>query len=140
MSCHVAPARPADIVIAAPARHYVRVITVPGAKARASGTPVTFLVPDPDRRLSGVRLRPEVPLGGRLEFAWGERGWELVIDAPPVCRMEYLLELRYGDGNTEIGPDLANPIQSCGPFGMKSVREFPCYSGPGGSPRPPNPA
>jgi enterochelin esterase-like enzyme len=130
MSCHVAPARAADIVIAAPARHYVRVITVPGAAARASGTPVTFLVPDPDRRLAGVRLRPEVPLGNRLDFARGEHGWELVIAAPPVCRVEYLLELHYGDGITEIGPDPANPIQACGPFGIKSVREFPCYSPP----------
>jgi enterochelin esterase-like enzyme len=132
MSAKVAPACATDIVIAAPARHYVRVITVAGTAARTSGTPVTFLVPDPGRRLAGVRLRPEVPMAAaRLDFGRNDDGWELVITAPPVSRMEYQLELRYADGGTEIGPDPANPIQACGPFGIKSVREFPCYSPPG---------
>src|SRR5215472_7678593 len=131
--CHVGRAcasMASDIVIAAPARHYVRVITVSGTAVRASGTPVTFVVPDPDRTLAGVRLRPEVPLAGRLDFVRRGDGWELVIASPPVNRMEYQLELRYADGATEIGPDPANPIRACGPFGTKSVREFPCYIPP----------
>jgi enterochelin esterase-like enzyme len=95
-------------------------------------TPVTFRLPDPDGRLAGVRLRPEVRLpGAKLEFARHGDGWELVVAAPPVSRMEYQLELRYADGSTQIGPDPANPVKACGPFGIKSVQEFPCYSPPG---------
>ena len=44
--------------------------------------------------------------------------------------MEYLLELRYRDGDTGTVPDPGNPQQVQGAFGPKSVLEFPGYAPP----------
>ena len=97
-----------------------------------SGQPVTFRLADPERRLAGVRLVQDVRIpGGRLGFHRAGGGWELVIDRPPVNRMEYLLELRYPNGGVETVLDPGNPLRVAGAFGPKSVLEFPGYARPG---------
>src|SRR5215471_15397010 len=119
------PAPRSAIVIAARARHYVRVI------AAADNSLVTFRIGDPGRKLAGARLRQEVGIArDRLDFHRNGQGWELVIDRPPVSRMEYLLELRRIDGSTEVVTDPGNPLRVAGAFGLKSVLEFPGYSRP----------
>jgi enterochelin esterase family protein len=92
---------------------------------------VTFRLTDPERRLTGVRLVQDVRIpGDRLGFQRGGDGWELVIDRPPVTRMEYLLELSYQNGGVETVLDPGNPRQVAGAFGPKSVLEFPEYTPP----------
>ncbi len=93
---------------------------------------VTFRLADPEHRLTGVRLVQDVRIpGDRLGFHRGGDGWELVIDRPPVTRMEYLLELRQQNGSVETVLDPGNPRQVPGAFGPKSVLEFPGYTPPG---------
>ncbi|HTR94069.1 MAG TPA: hypothetical protein VMI73_20235 [Trebonia sp.] len=93
---------------------------------------VTFRLADPEHRLAGVRLIQDVRIpGDRLGFHRGGDGWELVIDRPPVNRMEYLLELRHPNGGAETVLDPGNPRQVAGAFGPKSVLEFPGYTPPG---------
>jgi len=109
---------------------------LPAATAVSRGSSVRsaairLRVPDPDRKLTGVRLVPDVRIADRLlEFRRGSDDWELIIPRPPVNRMEYLLELRYVDGSSEIGIDVTNPRRVRGAFGMKSVLEFPGYHRP----------
>lgn len=88
-----------------------------------------FRLPDPDGRLAGVRLVPEIRVSGQ-DFTRGEAGWALVIDRPPVNRMEYRLEFRYPDGGSETVLDPGNPRRAAGAFGEKSVLEFPEYQPP----------
>jgi enterochelin esterase family protein len=93
---------------------------------------VTFLLPDPQHRLAGVRLRTDLGIAGHLlDFQRRDDGWELVIGKPPVHRMEYLLELRHADGTAEVVLDPGNPLGVEGAFGRKSVVEFCSYSAPG---------
>ncbi len=100
--------------------------------SRITERTVTFLLADPERRLAGVRLVQDVRIpGDRLGFHRGGDGWELVIDRPPVSRMEYLLELRQQNGSVETVLDPGNPRQVAGAFGPKSVLEFPEYTPPG---------
>jgi enterochelin esterase-like enzyme len=104
---------------------------VPGSGALADGASLTFGVADADHALAGVRLRPDLRIaGGLLNFHRVDGGWRLVLDQPPVSRLEYLLELRYRDGGGSVGPDPGNPRQVQGAFGRKSVLEFPGYSPP----------
>jgi enterochelin esterase family protein len=96
-----------------------------------SGHTVTFRLADPEHRLAGVRLVQDVRIpGDRLGFHRGGDGWQLVIDRPPVTRMEYLLELRLPNGSVETVLDPGNPRQVPGAFGPKSVLEFPGYTPP----------
>jgi enterochelin esterase family protein len=89
-------------------------------------------VPDPAHQFAGVRLCPDVRLpGGQLDFRRAGDGWQLAIDRPPVSRMEYLVELRYPGGSSEIVTDPGNPRQVGGAFGPKSVLEFHSYAPPG---------
>ena len=102
------------------------------AGAWAGDAAAIFRVPDPAHRLAGVRLRPDVRIAGdRLDFRRSGDEWELVIGRPPVSRMEYLVELRYSGGSSEIVPHPGNPRQVEGAFGTKSVLEFPSYAPPG---------
>jgi enterochelin esterase-like enzyme len=87
-------------------------------------------VQDQAGRLTGVRLLCDVPVAPS-EFRRSGDAWELVIDRPPVLRMEYLLELRSADGRSASGLDPGNPLQVDGAFGPKSVVEFPAYAPPG---------
>jgi enterochelin esterase family protein len=108
------------------------VISAPGARTRADGGTASFWVPDPDRQLTGVRLRPDrgIP-DGMLDFRRSGDGWQLAISPPPVSRMEYLVELCYADGRAVTTTDPGNPRQAAGAFGPKSVLEFPGYTPPG---------
>jgi enterochelin esterase-like enzyme len=91
----------------------------------------TFRLPDPGRRLAGVRLYQEVRIPGELlDFAYDGDGWELAIHRPAVWRMEYLLELTHPGGHREMVTDPGNPRRVPGAFGDKSVVEFPSYAPP----------
>ncbi|HXL16170.1 MAG TPA: hypothetical protein VN961_01475, partial [Streptosporangiaceae bacterium] len=82
---------------------------------------LTLRVPDPGRKLVGLRLVPDMRIADRLlDFRRVADDWELIIPRPPVNRMEYLLELHHVDGSSEIGIDVANPLRVRGAFGMKS--------------------
>ncbi len=85
-----------------------------------------FTVPDPGRQLDGAALRQEVrrPRDGP-SFDWHEGAWRLRFERPSANRLEYLLAL---GGHT--GPDPANPLRVDGPFGEKSVVEWPEYEPP----------
>ena len=96
---------------------------------RVTVAAVTFRVADPESRLSGVRLCAEVHVSCK-DFQRGADEWTLVVDRPPVNRMEYLLEFRYLDGRDEIVTDPGNPRLAAGAFGPKSVLEFPEYASP----------
>jgi enterochelin esterase-like enzyme len=97
----------------------------------ATADEVTFRYPDPDGRLSGVRLAQQVRIpGDQLDFTRTDGGWTLRLPRPPVWRMEYRLELAYPDGGREEVCDPANPLRAPGAFGDKSVLEFPDYRRP----------
>jgi enterochelin esterase family protein len=87
-------------------------------------------VPDTRRTYAGIALLHELRQPRRLEFDHRGRAWELALPRPDVDRLEYLLELRRLDGATEVAPDPTNPLRAAGPFGDKSVVEFPGYEPP----------
>lgn len=92
---------------------------------------VTFLLPDPARELAGVRLVQDVRIpGDRLGFGYRDDHWELIIDQPPVLRMEYQFELFGADGSSQWVLDPGNPETVDGAFGKKSVRDFAGYAPP----------
>ncbi|HEY6278021.1 MAG TPA: alpha/beta hydrolase-fold protein [Streptosporangiaceae bacterium] len=102
------------------------------SRAQADDGVAAFWVPDPEHRLAGVRLHPDVPVGdGQLDFRPSGDGWRLTVGRPPVSRMEYLVELRYPGGGSTTVTDPGNPRQVPGAFGPKSVIEFPSYTPPG---------
>jgi len=73
-----------------------------------------------------VQLRQEVrrPRDGPA-FAWADGVWNLRFDRPEANRLEYLFAL---DG--DVARDRANPCVADGPFGQKSVVEWPEYRAP----------
>ena len=83
-------------------------------------------MPDPDRRLREVLLGLEYswPRPGPA-FDWSDGAWRLTFPRPDVDRMEYLLAV---DG--DLLPDPMNPLRAHGPFGDKSVVEWPEYAAP----------
>lgn len=66
-----------------------------------------------------VRPRP----GPRFE--WSDGAWRLAFARPEVDRLEYLIGI---DG--AFVPDPSNPLRAPGPFGDKSVVEWPEYRPP----------
>ena len=58
-------------------------------------------------------------------FAWADPAWRLTFPRPDADRFEYLIGV---DG--AFGPDPANPQRAPGPFGDKSVIEWPEYTAP----------
>jgi enterochelin esterase-like enzyme len=80
---------------------------------------LTFRVADPDGRYAAVRLRSDLHVDGA--FRRDEDDWVLEIDAPPIARLEYQLELEHPDGTVETVCDPANPNRAPGVFGEKSV-------------------
>jgi len=66
-----------------------------------------------------MRPRPGPP------FTWADGAWRLRFPRAEIDRMEYLLGL---DGS--FVPDPANPLRAPGPFGDKSVIEWPEYQAP----------
>ena len=116
-----------------------------GAGPEVGAARVTFRVPDPDAALEEVRLYQEVqrPRVGPAFTRDGAAGtWELGFPRPAVDRMEYQLALRYPGAGPVLLPDPANPLRADGPFGEKSVIEFPGYRPPAwlaATGRPPTP-
>ena len=110
---------------------------MPGEPAAVDGASaddgtMTFRVADPDRLLAGVRLQQDVGIpADRLGFRRAPEHWELRLDRPPVDRLEYLLELSYPGGTSNVVTDPANPRQAGGACGPKSVLEFAGYTEPG---------
>jgi len=99
----------------------------------ADATGVTFSLPDPEQRLAGVWLVQEVAVpraGPEFRRSADGTSWAVRLERPPVDRMEYQLELLHPDGRTELICDPANPLRAPGPFGDKSVVEFPGYHPP----------
>jgi len=83
-------------------------------------------VPDRERVLGEVTLYQELVRPRRgPQFEWRDGAWRLYFHRPDVNRMEYLLGL---DGS--FVPDPANPLRAPGPFGDKSVIEWPEYEPP----------
>jgi enterochelin esterase-like enzyme len=115
----------------------------PGPEVSAAR--VTFRVADPDAALQEVRLYQEVRrprVGPAFTRAEGATTWELEFPRPAVDRMEYQLALRYPEAGPVLLPDPANPLRAQGPFGEKSVVEFPGYHPPAwlaDGERPPTP-
>jgi enterochelin esterase-like enzyme len=104
-----------------------------GAGPVVAAARVTFRVADPEAALQEVRLYQEVqrPRVGPAFTRLGPAGpWELDFPRPAVDRMEYQLQLRYPGAGPVLVPDSANPLRAQGPFGEKSVVEFPGYRPP----------
>jgi enterochelin esterase-like enzyme len=81
-------------------------------------------------RLTGVALLHEVRGPRRLELTRARRTWRLTFPRPAADRMEYVLERRFRGGRVETGPDPTNRRRARGPFGDRSVVEFPGYEPP----------
>jgi enterochelin esterase family protein len=83
-------------------------------------------VPDPERTYGEVVLAQEIarPRVGP-PFEWHDGSWRLDFPRREVDRMEYLLGI---DGAFQ--PDPGNPLRAPGPFGEKSVVEWPEYEPP----------
>ena len=104
-----------------------------GAGPEVGAGRVIFRVPDPDAALQDVRLYQEVRrprVGPAFARAEGSGTWELDFPRPAVDRMEYQLQLRYPGAGPVLLPDPTNPLLAPGPFGDKSVVEFPGYHPP----------
>src|SRR4051812_44299581 len=88
---------------------------------------VEFALPDPEGHLERVVLAQDVerPRVGP-PFERDGDVWRARLDRPDADRMEYLLEI---DGRLQ--PDPTNPLRAAGPFGDKSVIEWPEYTPPG---------
>jgi len=96
-----------------------------------SGSQVVFRLADATHGLESVRLFQEVSWpreGPELERV--AAGFEVVFPRPPVNRMEYLFQLQHRQGGSSLVPDPANALRAPGPFGEKSVIEFPEYRTP----------
>jgi enterochelin esterase-like enzyme len=92
---------------------------------------VTFRVPDPDIRLTGLRLATDRGFPAANDrFAREGAGWTLRLPLPALDRFEYALELEHADGTRVHVPDPANPMRAPGAFGEKSVVELPGYEPP----------
>ena len=96
-------------------------------------TEVTFRLADPHGSILDVQLcqqvrRPRVGPAFTRDAPGGT--WTLRFPRPAADRMEYQLQLRYPGAGPVMVPDPANPLRADGPFGEKSVVEFPGYRPP----------
>jgi enterochelin esterase-like enzyme len=94
---------------------------------------VVFSVENPAGDLSAVNLYQEVQrprIGPAFTHVPGGESWRLRFARPDVDRMEYMLELTHEDGSRELTSDPGNPLRAPGPFGDKSVIEWPEYQPP----------
>jgi enterochelin esterase family protein len=87
---------------------------------------VELTLSDPARAYREVVLGQDVvrPRPGPA-FAWRDGAWRLDFPRPDVDRLEYLIGI---DGS--FVPDPGNPLRAPGPFGDKSVIEWPEYEPP----------
>jgi enterochelin esterase family protein len=104
----------------------VPVRSATGPQIREDG--VEFTLRDP--KLRGAALLHELRRPRRLTFERDGRDWRLELPRPDADRLEYLLELTGRNGRKSYGPDPTNPRRAPGPFGDKSVIEFPGYEPP----------
>ena len=95
-----------------------------------SNTAAQFRFADPERELGGVSLAHELTRPRIVPFDQNGSGWQLRLPRPPVDRLEYKLVLEHRDGREEWITDPANEHDAPGPFGAKSVVEFPGYEPP----------
>jgi enterochelin esterase-like enzyme len=103
---------------------------------------VLFRIVDEHEALSKVRLSQEIQrprLGPEFIFDKTTKTWSLRFPRPNADRMEYMLVLTHKNGGEEWIPDPANPVRAGGPFGDKSVIEFPGYAPPSWIDAPPVP-
>jgi enterochelin esterase family protein len=100
----------------------------PAAGPRVGSDAVEFVVDEP--RLRGVALLHELRRPRRVEFERASGAWRLSFRRPDADRMEYLLELTHRNGRSSVVRDETNPRRAPGPFGDKSVIEFPDYELP----------
>lgn len=101
-----------------------------------------FRLADPDRALRVVELGQEVirpRLGPSFELDERDMVWHLSFDRPEADRMEYMFHLVHRDGGDEWINDPGNDVVAPGPFGAKSVIEWPGYEAPGWVDRRPRP-
>jgi enterochelin esterase-like enzyme len=94
---------------------------------------VTFSLADPDHALAGVSLSQELArprTGPPFDYYENSGAWELDFPRYDTGRMEYQLELIHEGGHRELICDPENPQRAPGPFGDKSVLEFPGYMSP----------
>ena len=115
-----------------------------GAGPEVGAARVRFRVPDPEAALEEVRLYQEVQrprVGPAFTRDEAAATWVLDFPRPAVDRMEYQLQLRYPGAGPLLVPDPDNPLRADGPFGEKSVIEFPGYRPPAwlADARPPTP-
>jgi enterochelin esterase-like enzyme len=83
---------------------------------------ITFRFPDPEHRLTGVRLVRDA--GRRIvrpDFTYDGGAWQLTMSPPDAWRLEYRVELRHPTGGVELICDPANPLRVGGAFGERSV-------------------
>lgn len=92
---------------------------------------VTFTVADPEHELVHVRLYQEItrPRNGP-DFERDGDAWTLSFPRPRADRMEYLVQIAGSKGDGVVGPDMSNPLTAPGPFGDKSVVQWPEYEAP----------
>jgi enterochelin esterase-like enzyme len=83
-----------------------------------------------DRAYTRVELAHELRRPRLVPFERRGRRWELRLPRPPVDRLEYTLEVEHRDGRVERITDPRNSLRAPGPFGDKSVLEFPGYERP----------
>jgi len=103
------------------------------AGPQIDGDHILFRLPDPDKGLAAVRLFQEIrrPRNGpEFDYNTSTRAWELRFPAPNADRFEYMIEVVHQDGGSEMVRDPNNDRVAPGPFGEKSVFEFPGYSAP----------
>ena len=94
---------------------------------------VTFRLPDPDEALKIVELLQDVQrprLGPHFAFDAETKVWTLTFPRPDADRIEYSMHLVHHDGSEEWIPDPANERRAEGPFGERSVIEWPEYAPP----------
>ena len=82
-----------------------------------------------ERRFTSIALLHELRRPRRAEFGRVGATFSLTFPRPDADRFEYLLETT-GRGRTRVAPDPANALRARGPFGDKSVIEFPGYEPP----------
>jgi enterochelin esterase family protein len=96
-------------------------------------TEVVFRLRLPDNAIRSVRLCQQVQrprVGPPLTRQPRTSLWVGSIPRPPVDRLEYQYEVEHMDGTRERALDPHNTRRSAGPFGDKSVIEFPEYRPP----------
>src|SRR5207237_10883796 len=86
---------------------------------------VELSLPDPEHRFDDVALGHELGRPRRAPYRFDRGEWRLEFPRPDADRMEYLLGI---DG--AFAPDPANLGRTPGPFGEKSVIEWPEYRAP----------